>query len=67
MTGRITGYGFCLSTVPSNDEMILQQAEKLGIHQDFTCMKFGGAAIIDVMHKSYRLVIEAVGKGFLNI
>ena len=67
MTGRITVCGFGLSTVPTNDELIFQQAEKLGIHQDLTGMKFDGATIIDVTHSSYRTMIEAVGKGYLNI
>ncbi|MBE9554897.1 MAG: hypothetical protein IMF05_15645 [Proteobacteria bacterium] len=67
MTGRITECGFGLSTVPFNDEMILQQAEKLGIQHDFTCMKFGSASIFDVTHNLYRPMIEAAGKGFLNI
>jgi ferredoxin len=67
MTGRITELGFDLSTSLSNDETILQQAEKPGIHRDFTCMKFSCAAIVDVIHKPYRPVIEAAGKGLLNI
>ena len=67
MTGRITEHGSSLSTVPFNNEMILQQAENPGIHQDFACMKFSRAPNVEVTHNSYRPMIETAGKGYLSI